>query len=145
MSNLYAVEAELIQRITDTVTGFESVLDESTFAEATEVTRLLDAAIVQADGAELLDQGEDEIGLLIERQQWTLIVAVPNLPAAAMGGETTATHAGALLYEVMRNIIGWSPEGAYRPFRYVDRPPPDIRLGHSLFPVTLEVVMGIGL
>lgn len=141
MSNLNDAEALLIARLLSEVPALANVLDAATFAEALDVTPLLDAAVVLAEDAEALQQSEESVGSLIEVQRWSVIIAVRNVASDA---PSAADRAGARMHEALRALIGWRPSAGHGALRYVDRPPPDIRRGYSLYPMTFELDKPVG-
>lgn len=141
MSALLDAEGLLIARLIVEVPAVSQVLDAATFAEAMDIMPLLDAAVVLAEDAELLDAEAEAIGELIELQRWTVLIAVRHVAGDAT---SAATRAGQYLHDALRALIGWRPSAAHGPVRYVDRQPPDVRQGYSLYPLTVQLTRGVG-
>lgn len=135
MSNVFAAEESLINRIKDNMAQLSKVGSASSLAGYQEIPT--DSAFILPGGMQVIDGKDDEYQ--IEMQYWTVLICVAHQEDVLTNDyDTTAKRAGELLYQVQELLIGWKPLNNYRPMKLVNRPEPDYLPGYAEFPALFE-------
>ncbi|RLJ20801.1 hypothetical protein DJ031_04635 [bacterium endosymbiont of Escarpia laminata] len=146
ITNLFAAEQPIIQRITDNVTGLTKVGSVSALAGFQELGLMLPGVFVMPADSVITGDPHDG-GFQKESQFWLVSVLVEH-QEDALGPDidTTVKKAGEILAQTIRALVGWAPATGLQPFAYRGRPDPNYEPGYGEFPALFEtgfIITGI--
>lgn len=139
MSNIFAIEPQLIQRISDAAPALKDVGSVSKLAGFLPDDIPLDSVYVvpgQGPGDDAGDPGEG--GVQIVKENWLVIACVSHFNDVETDDtNTTAQRAGDIFNLILPAIVGWRPAG-YLPFAYRGWIEPYYDTGYAEFPALFE-------
>lgn len=69
--------------------------------------------------------------------RWLVVLAVKNVAQAA-DGKAAREAAQPLVAAVLKKLMGWRPDQAHMPLRFIDAPRPDYQSGLLWLPLVFE-------
>lgn len=118
MSNLFAPEQPIIDRITQLVPDLQAVLSFSQL-EAFETVPPVPAVVVgDIDFSSDDDPQDGSLQMIV--QPWQIRLIVPHRQTDATVAETTNSVAGTLGFQILQALIGWRPVSGFLPMAFRD-------------------------
>ena len=136
--NLFALEADLIDRLREATIGFRTIASPSIISGSSDVSPLLPAAFVQP-GLGVMPTGEDAYSGTCFDQRWSVFVAVPHWQTDSPDYSATG-RAGPLMSQVIAALDGWSPDQERREpvLRFLGHSEPNGQLGFVSFELSFQ-------
>lgn len=145
MSNVFAAEQPIIDRITAQVTSLSFVGSISQLADFESIPPV-PAVLVRPMGSSVGDAPNDG-GFQIETQTWEIVLMVGHQQGTTSATETTVKQAGALIFQIAQALVGWRPATGYQSMAYRGQGEPYYEPGYAEFPLLFEtglVITGLG-
>lgn len=104
-------------------------------AQVTDANLARDTLFVMWDGERFPDDATGGASTLVQHR-WLVLLAVKN---ARQTKDARNESAGPLLSRVHKALAGWTPEGAFRPFRRANGRQPSYSASVALYPLTFVI------
>lgn len=146
MSNVFAAEQPIIDRIKAQVPTLAASVFSLSQLEAFESVPPVPAVVVRPMGSRVESAPADG-AFQTEVQVWELALLVGHQQTDATVAQTTTQQGGALIFELLRALVGWRPAAGYMPMAYAGRAEPYYEPGYAEYPLSFEtglVITGLG-